>query len=158
MYGLWFFFFVKDVCIVTQSSLFEPQHYKTNYVTVRPVGSESSLSSWRNLGSLATHLVHSEDSDQTWLMPRLIWFFAGCTVILLVLSCHGSFKDFDCIKTQPTRTSYYFSVLKSSLQHFHCNWTIFHSACRSLLKDSSKTAHISIRDFRWHYPSVLSLM
>ena len=33
----------------------------------------------RNLGSLATHSAHSEDSDQTGLMPRLIWVFAGCT-------------------------------------------------------------------------------
>ena len=56
-----------------------------------PVWSESSLSAWRNLGSLATHWVHSEDSDQTGQMPRLIWVFAGCIVILLVLSWGGSF-------------------------------------------------------------------
>ena len=46
--------------------LFEPRHNKTNKMTVRPaktqislgicpVWSESSLSTWRNLGSLATH-------------------------------------------------------------------------------------------------------
>ena len=40
---------------------------------------ESSLSAWRKLGSLATHWVHSEDSDQTGRMPRLIWGFAGRT-------------------------------------------------------------------------------
>ena len=33
----------------------------------------------------------SEDSDQTGRMPRLIWVFAGRTLILLVLSCHGSY-------------------------------------------------------------------
>ena len=55
---------------------------------IRPVWSESSLSAWRKLGSLATQWVHSEVSDQTGQMPRLIWVFAGCTVILLVLSCH----------------------------------------------------------------------
>ena len=33
----------------------------------------------------------SEDSDQTGRMPRLIWVFAGHAVILLVLSCRGSF-------------------------------------------------------------------
>ena len=33
---------------------------------IRPVWSESSLSQWRKLGSLATHWAHSEDSDQTW--------------------------------------------------------------------------------------------
>ena len=43
-----------------------------------PVWSESSLCAWRNLGSLATHWVHSEDSDQTAQMCRLIWDFAGC--------------------------------------------------------------------------------
>ena len=58
---------------------------------VHPVWSESSLSAWRNHGSLATHLVHSEDSDQTELMPRLIWVFAGrtghfvCFIMLLLI-------------------------------------------------------------------------
>ena len=82
---------------------FEPRNDKTNNVAVRPaktqislgirpVWSESSLSTWRKLGSLATHWVHSEDSDQTGRMPRLIWVFAGRTLILLVLSCRGSFQ------------------------------------------------------------------
>ena len=44
-----------------------------------------------SLGSLATQWVHSEDSDQTGRMPRLIWVFAGRTVILLVLSWGGSY-------------------------------------------------------------------
>ena len=79
----------------------EPRHDKTNKMSVRPaktqislgiclVWSESSLSAWRNLGSLATYWAHSEDSDQTGWMPRLIWVFAGRTLILLVLSCRGS--------------------------------------------------------------------
>ena len=79
----------------------EPQHDNTNKMSVRPaktqislgihsVWSESSLSTWRKLGSLATHLAHSEDSDQTGRMPRLIWVFAGHTLILLVLSCRRS--------------------------------------------------------------------
>ena len=58
---------------------------------IRPVWSETSLSAGRKLGSLATHWAHSEDSDQTGRMPRLISVFAGCTVILLVLSWGGSF-------------------------------------------------------------------
>ena len=42
-------------------------------------GSESLLSAWRNLGSLATHRAYSEDwSDCT----RLIWVFSGCTSFL----------------------------------------------------------------------------
>ena len=40
---------------------------------IRPIWSESSLSAWRKLGSLAANWVHSEDSDQFWRMPRLIW-------------------------------------------------------------------------------------
>ena len=40
------------------------------------------------------HWAHSEDSDQTGRMPRLIGFFTGCTLTLLVLSCRGSF---DCM-------------------------------------------------------------
>ena len=46
---------------------------------------------WRKFGSLTTHWAHSEDSDQTGRMPRLIWIFAGCTLLLLVLSCRGSY-------------------------------------------------------------------
>ena len=52
-----------------------------------PVLSESSLSAWRKLGSLATDGAHSEDADQTGRVPRLIWVFAGRTLILLILSC-----------------------------------------------------------------------
>ena len=68
---------------------------------IHPVWSESSLSAWKKLGSLATHWAHSEDSDQTGQMPRLIWVFAGRTLILLVLSWGGSFSYFDlkfCLK------------------------------------------------------------
>ena len=51
-----------------------PQHDKTKWYVrpaktqislgIRTVWAESSLSTWRNLESLAIHLVHSEDSDQ----------------------------------------------------------------------------------------------
>ena len=62
----------------------EPPRDKTNKVSVRPaktqislgirpIWSESSLSSWRTLGTLATHWAH-----------RLIWVFAGRTTTLLV--------------------------------------------------------------------------
>ena len=55
---------------------------------ILPVWSESSLSTWRKLGSLATHWAHSEDSGQT---EWMIWVFAGRTLILLVWSCRGSY-------------------------------------------------------------------
>ena len=81
---------------------FEPPHDKTNNVAVRPaktqislgirpVWSESSLcSKWIAKDTSFLH-ADSEDSDQTGRMPRLTWVFAGRTVILLVLSCRGSF-------------------------------------------------------------------
>ena len=83
-------------------SEYELPHDKTNKMTVcpaktrislgiRPVWSESLLSAWRKLGSLATHWAHNKDSDQTGRIPRLIWVFAGCMVILLVFSWHGSY-------------------------------------------------------------------
>ena len=65
---------------------------------IRPVSSESSLSAWRKLGSLATHWAHSEDSDQTGRIPRLIWVFAGRKCNLLVLSWGGSNGKFRCSK------------------------------------------------------------
>ena len=97
----------------------EPPYDKTNKMTVRPaktdqpghppVWSESSLSAWWKFGSLATHWAHNEDSDQTGRMPRLIWVFAGRTVIVLVLSWGSSvvfcFEDYRraCLKL---RSSY----------------------------------------------------
>ena len=47
-------------------------------LSLRQVWSASSLSAWRKLGSLATHWVHNEESDQTgWMAaqadPSLRW-------------------------------------------------------------------------------------
>ena len=60
----------------------EPWHVKTNKMSVRPAKTQLSLGIcpvWsvfavrmKELGPLAAHLVHSEDSDQTGGMPRLI--------------------------------------------------------------------------------------
>ena len=67
-------------CDMTKSTKWHVRPAKTQIsLGIRPVWSESSLSAWRKLGSLATHWAHSEDSDQTGLMPRLIWVFAGRT-------------------------------------------------------------------------------
>ena len=86
-----------------RATRFEPPHEKTNKMAVRPakiqislgirpVWSESSLSAWRKLGSLASHWAQSEDSESTGRMPRLIWSESSLgAVILLVLSWGGSF-------------------------------------------------------------------
>ena len=96
-----------------------------SHVCIRPVWSESSLSAWRKLGSLATHWAHSEDSDQTGCMPRLIWVFAGRTVILSVLSWGGSNILWYRTDTYPVRhqiTSFSKDLLKKKK-----NWAIRNS-------------------------------
>ena len=89
------FFFCKEKTL-------EPWHDKTNKMSVhpvktqislgiRPVWSESSLcAQWVAKGTRFLH-ADSEYSDQTGWMPRLICVFAGRTLILLVLSCRGSY-------------------------------------------------------------------
>ena len=74
---------------------------------------QSSLSACKNLGPLATHWAHSEDSDQTGQMPRLIWVLAGSTAILLVLSCRSSYKQKDIflLLLSTTDPSCYLSVI-----------------------------------------------
>ena len=81
------------------SQLYEPPHDKTvrpakTHISlgIRPVWSESSLcTQWVAKDPSFLH-ADSEDSDQTGRMPRLIWVFAGCTVILLVVSWGSLYK------------------------------------------------------------------
>ena len=80
--------------------LYEPPHEKNKTkwhvrpakTQISPVWSESSLSTWRKLGSLAIHWAHSEDFDQSGQMPRLILVFTERIIILLVLSWGGSIR------------------------------------------------------------------
>ena len=67
---------------------------------IRPVSSESSLGAqWVAKDPIFRH-VDSEDSDETGLMPWLMWVFPGRTCILLVLSCGGSYVLwFPCFQT-----------------------------------------------------------
>ena len=75
--------------------------WQTNKMSVRPAKTQISLGNRPVLSesSLCTQWVaknpsfrHADikDSDQTGRIPRLIRVLAGCTAILLVLSCHGS--------------------------------------------------------------------
>ena len=60
---------------------------------IRPVWSESSLSAWRKLGSLATHWVHSEDSGQTGWMP-FRWFCHEAAHIVLCLLWQKFYENY----------------------------------------------------------------
>ena len=72
-------------------------------LAIRSVWSESSLSAWRKLGSLATHWAHSEDSDQTGQMPRLIWVFAAQSFCWF---CHQAAQLllYECFENSVTMT------------------------------------------------------
>ena len=102
---------------------------------ILPVWSESSLSAWRNLRAWATHWAQSEDSDQTGRMPRLIWVFAGRTLIVLVLSFRGSFSS----KTWSLRlckTTYWDLIFKKAMLQAsclnvpeNCKWFLLFNNC-----------------------------
>ena len=66
--------------LMTKPTKWDVRPVKTQIsLGIRPVWSESLLSAKRKLGPLVNHWVPSEDSDQTGLMPRLIWLFAART-------------------------------------------------------------------------------
>ena len=81
---------------------YEPRHDKINKISVRPAKTQISLGIrlvWSEYLLCAQcvakdpSFLHadSEGSDQTGRMPRLVSVFAGRTLILLVLSCRGSY-------------------------------------------------------------------
>ena len=105
---------------------------------IRRVWSESSLSAWRNLGSLAAHRAHSEDSDQTRRMPRLSWVFARRTVILLVLLWGGSYVHvfsfafsilLSCVSLSSSKSSCLESGAKYHLGFVHLCICFIYSNC-----------------------------
>ena len=71
----------------------EPRHDKNQQSDFADSQADQSLRCVLNgwLRIQAFFHADSKDSDQTGRMPRLIWVFTGCTLILLVLSCHYSF-------------------------------------------------------------------
>ena len=110
---------------------FEPRHDKTNKMSVRPaktkislgirpVWSESLLSAWRMLGYLATQWAHNKDSDQTGRMPRLIWVFAGRTLILLIRSCRGSIVHY---AYKWARLLYWIWLCKTAHTHYNISFS-----------------------------------
>ena len=66
----------------------------------------------------------SEDPDQTERTPRLIWVFAGRTLILLVLSCRGSYTDGQKIPIRKFNSNFF--VICYALFMIRCNGTFVH--------------------------------
>ena len=98
-----FFITFYNFSVISQQSQMTITNYmsrdvKTNKMAVRPaktqislgicpVWSESSLSTWRKIGSLATQWAHSEDSKQTGRMLGLRWVhthFVGFVMLWLI--------------------------------------------------------------------------
>ena len=79
---------------------------------IRPVWSESSLSTWRNIRPLTTYWVHSKDSDETWWMTRFIWVFAGPT----------SFCWFCCVAAHMSKGWRWNGSFRSSLIWVYSVW------------------------------------
>ena len=82
---------------MTKSTKWSVRPAKTQIsLGIRPVWSESSLSDWRSTGSLATYWAHSEDSDQSWRILKLIRrSLLGAHIILLVFSWSSLFIYFN---------------------------------------------------------------
>ena len=74
----------------------------------------------------------SEDSDQTGRMTRLIWVFAGRTLILLVLSCRGSYPD---ITTLNYSHSWFGLDMKQLLAYTGALWVYFWNLKHIVLTD-----------------------
>ena len=127
----------------------EPVHNKTNKMACAPTelrstwasaqSDQSLLSPWKKLRFLATHWVHSKDSDQTGQMLRLIWVFAGHTCILLVLTCTGSISMKQ--SNRKLQNLFHFSKMVenlSSVPHPLKSWCIYLSPFRQ----ADQTTHI----------------
>ena len=85
-----------NIWAATWENLFLPYAYNKGADQPAPlllVWSESSLCAQSVAKDPRFLHADREDSDRTGRMPRLIWVFTGHTVILLVLSCRGSFES-----------------------------------------------------------------
>ena len=119
--------------LMTKPTKWHVQPAKTRIsLGIRPVWSECSLSMWRKFGFLATHWAQSKDSDQTGQMPRLIWVFAGCSVILLVLLWGGSnnacqsyiAQDIDWLLATTSSSAFELAHMKRVFYHIGEQWRL----------------------------------
>ena len=85
---------------------------------------QSDQFAWRKLGSLATHWAHSEDSDQSGRMPRLIWVlcwahkscqFVGFVMTHLIRCFRGSLADAHHLRKQQFGWAFCYSKISCKL-------------------------------------------
>ena len=129
---------------------------------IRPVWSESSLcAQWLAKDPSFLH-ADSEDSDQTGWMPRLIWVFAGRTLILLVLTCHGSFY-LPNIPAELTYQKVFKHLYTTCFHHTHncfvslepsINISMFHSEWRAIVYTDWVTNLYHLQEQKLGWPCV----
>ena len=115
---------------------------------IRPVWSESSQSTGRNIGSLANHWVHSKDSDQTGQMPRLIWVFAGRTCHFVGFVMRRLKCLLLCLQTSLSLNFYAPSFEEVDAYWF---WVVLPSVHPSV---RSRTAHARVLKFNIWIPHI----
>ena len=91
----------------------------------------------------------SEDSDQTGWMSRLIRVFAGRWLILMVLSCRGSYRGLWQQGCQGTSVKQYYRFCKNWIQDTQqdTNWKTWHLENRKL----GSCFQTSEKGIRWWY-------
>ena len=119
---------------------------------IRPVWSESSLSAWRKLGSLATHWAHSEDwSDWVdahaglsslgtqsfcWFCHEathvIVWVLVGLNNIYLVIEIHVQKYTLSCKTGTDSKRNAYMSPVKRICVFEHSVMTNFNCACPAI--------------------------
>ena len=120
---------------------------------IRPVWSESLLSAWRNLRSLATHWAHSEDWSSWadaqddlslgWVHMSFCWFYHDAAQMCKPWANHKKFSVC-CHRTDPEKLPLPPKNYWSSWKRFFfisCSQTqLFNSFCISLTKCSECAA------------------
>ena len=104
---------------------------------IRPVWSESCLSTWGRLKSLAIIRAHSEASNQTWWSESSL----GAKVILLVLLWGGSFYFVSLASTIPVPANSRRFISWNSLRKrgFYISMHMYVSVYYVILQTSSNT-------------------
>ena len=127
-------------------STYEPPDDKTNKMTVRPAKTQISLvihPVWSESLLCAQWVVkepnflyaHSDDSDQSWRIPRLIWDFAGRT---------GHFVCF------VMRRFIYNLISKRSIAVYPLNCKLQLTSSVRLLRSEKKGSYWQVHEFGWH--------
>ena len=103
-----------------QNDLCAQQRLRSSWASAQ--SDQSSLSAWRNVGPLAIHKVHSEDSDQTGQTPRL-WVSLGAHIVVLHLKYHYHFQGAppsDAPAVDTAEQVYISSLALLKVGPFHC--------------------------------------